>query len=62
MPSKEPTAPAAAPMFTFDLDKTLVTVMLPVGQTTYSTSAPNPTHVPTTLTLRQLAEALRGAS
>lgn len=54
----------AAPIpFAVDLDKTLVTVLLPVApRTTYSTSAPDPTHVPATLTLRQLAEALKEAS
>jgi hypothetical protein len=36
-----------------DLDRTLVTVMVPTApRTTYSTSAPDPTHVPMTVTLR----------
>lgn len=48
--------------FALDLDRTLITVMVPTApRTTISPGTPpDPTHLPMTVTLRQLKEALDG--
>lgn len=53
-----PERPAACVL---DLDRTLVTVMVPTApRTTISPGSPSdPTHVPMTVTLRQLADAIK---
>lgn len=49
--------------FVVDLDRTLVTVMVPTApRTTFSSSPPDPTHVPMTVTLRQIVDAVREVS